>query len=62
MRKREAASVTSGLPHPFWRGLQTAQGFPFFVCTVTGAFLAEPPPSIHDFRGGFFCDEPVGFL
>ncbi|KAG9138260.1 hypothetical protein Leryth_001471 [Lithospermum erythrorhizon] len=46
------------LPHPLYIELSTEDGFFFYVNTVSGNIITGKPPTIKDFRGGFFCDEP----
>nr|XP_024399030.1 F-box protein At3g54460-like isoform X2 [Physcomitrium patens] len=46
------------LEHPLCKKLETEDGFPFYLDTVSGELSPEKPPEVHDFRGGLFCDEP----
>ncbi|XP_059447014.1 F-box protein At3g54460 isoform X2 [Corylus avellana] len=46
------------LPHPLFSALSTEDGFSFYVNVVSGEIVTEIPPTIKDFRGGMFCDEP----
>ena len=46
------------LPHPLYFSLLTEDGFSFHVNTVSGEIVAGEAPTIKDFRGGMFCDEP----
>ncbi|KAG5035019.1 hypothetical protein JHK87_009929 [Glycine soja] len=46
------------LPHPLFVVLSTDDGFSFRVNTVTGEIVTGEAPTIKDFRGGMFCDEP----
>ena len=58
MLERESTQCAVG--HPTLRALRTAEeaALPLYACTVTGALSVEPPPDVHDVRGGLFCDEP----
>ena len=60
MLAREAAC--DPVRDPYWRALQTAEGWPFWLSDACGDFTAEAPPQLHDFKGGFFCDEPGAAL
>ncbi|TKY49703.1 F-box protein [Spatholobus suberectus] len=46
------------LPHPLYVALSTDDGFSFHVNTVSGEIVSGEAPTIKDFRGGMFCDEP----
>lgn len=46
------------LPHPLYLALSTDDGFSFYVNTVSGEIVTGEAPTIKDFRGGMFCDEP----
>jgi hypothetical protein len=46
------------LAHPLYKKLETEDGFPFYLDTVSGELSPETPPEVQDFRGGLFCDEP----
>lgn len=46
------------LPHPLYVALSTDDGFSFHVNTVSGEIVTGEAPTIKDFRGGMFCDEP----
>ncbi|MED6133612.1 hypothetical protein PIB30_029784 [Stylosanthes scabra] len=46
------------LPHPLYIALSTEDGFSFHVNTVSGEIVFGETPTIRDFRGGMFCDEP----
>ncbi|XP_072961356.1 F-box protein At3g54460 [Typha angustifolia] len=46
------------LTHPLFKDFCTEDGFSFYVNTVSGEILTGVAPSISDFRGGMFCDEP----
>ncbi|KAG2372532.1 F-box protein [Vigna angularis] len=45
-------------PHPLYAFLSTEDGFNFHVNTVSGEIVTGEAPTIRDFRGGMFCDEP----
>ncbi|THG05323.1 hypothetical protein TEA_027339 [Camellia sinensis var. sinensis] len=46
------------LPHPLYMDFLTEDGFGFYINTVCGEIVTESVPTIRDFRGGMFCDEP----
>ncbi|KAF5742450.1 hypothetical protein HS088_TW09G00498 [Tripterygium wilfordii] len=46
------------LQHPLYLGFSTEDGFTFYVNTVSGDVVPDAAPTIRDFRGGMFCDEP----
>lgn len=46
------------LAHPLYKKLETEDGFPFYLDTVSGELSPETPSEVEDFRGGLFCDEP----
>ncbi|KAL9321787.1 hypothetical protein ACSQ67_009840 [Phaseolus vulgaris] len=46
------------LPHPLYAVLSTEDGLSFHVNTVSGEIVTGEAPTIRDFRGGMFCDEP----
>lgn len=49
------------LPHPFIRQLPltgAGDGLYVYADTASGHLSIEPPPTVHDVRGGLFCDEP----
>lgn len=46
------------LPHPLYMDFVTEDGFAFYINTVSGGTVTGSCPSIRDFRGGMFCDEP----
>lgn len=56
MLKRERNAEI--LPHPLYMEFSTEDGFPFYVNGVTGHIVTGSAPTIRDFRGGMFCDEP----
>ncbi|XP_057976869.1 F-box protein At3g54460 isoform X2 [Malania oleifera] len=46
------------LPHPLYMDFLTEDGFAFYINTVSGDIFTGIVPTIRDFRGGMFCDEP----
>lgn len=46
------------LPHPLYMAFSAEDGFSFYVNIVSGEIVTGIAPSIKDFRGGMFCDEP----
>ncbi|GAV80317.1 SNF2_N domain-containing protein/Helicase_C domain-containing protein/zf-CW domain-containing protein [Cephalotus follicularis] len=46
------------MPHPLYKVFSTEDGFSFCMNTVTGEIVTGIAPTIKDFRGGMFCDEP----
>ncbi|XP_043692263.1 F-box protein At3g54460-like [Telopea speciosissima] len=48
----------SVLPHPLYMDFSTEDGFHFYVNSVSGQIATGIIPTIRDFRGGMFCDEP----
>ncbi|XP_030489447.2 F-box protein At3g54460 [Cannabis sativa] len=46
------------MPHPLYIAFTTEDGFSFHVSTITGEIVSDIPPTVNDFRGGMFCDEP----
>ncbi|KAL9677507.1 hypothetical protein QQ045_005739 [Rhodiola kirilowii] len=46
------------LPHPLYMHFCSEDGLDFHVCGVTGKIVTSEIPTIRDFRGGMFCDEP----
>ncbi|KAJ7982316.1 F-box protein [Quillaja saponaria] len=46
------------LPHPLYAALSTEDGFSFYVNNVSGEIATGAAPTIKDFCGGMFCDEP----
>ncbi|XP_050232370.1 F-box protein At3g54460 [Mercurialis annua] len=46
------------LPHPLYISFVTEDGFKFYVNTVSGEVVTEIAPTVRDFHGGMFCDEP----
>ncbi|KAL8529229.1 hypothetical protein ACS0TY_006601 [Phlomoides rotata] len=56
MLEREKASNI--LQHPLYMDFKTKDGFGFNINMVSGEIIAGLVPTIRDFRGGMFCDEP----
>lgn len=56
MLNREQSSEV--LPHPLFREFVTLDGFTFTVNTVSGELTSGVAPTVKDFHGGLFCDEP----
>ncbi|XP_047319824.1 F-box protein At3g54460 [Impatiens glandulifera] len=56
MLQRE--QVTKILPHPLYMHFLTEDKFPFYVNAVSGVIVTDSVPTIKDFHGGMFCDEP----
>ncbi|KAG6679883.1 hypothetical protein I3842_13G012800 [Carya illinoinensis] len=46
------------LPHPLYSAFSTEDGFSFYVNIVSGEIVTGMAPTVKDFRGGMFCDEP----
>ncbi|XP_062093158.1 F-box protein At3g54460 [Humulus lupulus] len=46
------------LPHPLYMAFTTEDGFSFYMSTISGEIVSDIPPTVNDFRGGMFCDEP----
>ncbi|ERN16230.1 hypothetical protein AMTR_s00063p00087380 [Amborella trichopoda] len=46
------------LPHPLYMDFSTEDGFHFYINSVSGEISTGAVPTITDFRGGLFCDEP----
>uniref|UniRef100_A0A0E0JTP3 F-box protein n=1 Tax=Oryza punctata TaxID=4537 RepID=A0A0E0JTP3_ORYPU len=46
------------LEHPLYKGLCTMDGFPFYINVTSGEISTGSAPTVHDFCGGMFCDEP----
>lgn len=46
------------LPHPLFIDFLTEDGFSFYINSVSGEIVTEMAPTIRDFSGGMFCDEP----
>ncbi|XP_006646686.1 F-box protein At3g54460 [Oryza brachyantha] len=56
MLKRE--QNLQALAHPLYKGFCTMDGFPFYVNVTSGEISTGNAPTVHDFCGGMFCDEP----
>lgn len=56
MLQRERDSKV--LPHPLYKDFLTEDGFAFYINTVNGEIVTGTVPTIRDFHGGMFCDEP----
>ncbi|XP_030552178.2 F-box protein At3g54460 isoform X2 [Rhodamnia argentea] len=46
------------LLHPLYKEFSTEDGFTFSVNSASGEVIIGKAPTIKDFRGGMFCDEP----
>ncbi|KAM5551719.1 F-box protein [Rosa sericea] len=46
------------LPHPLYLAFSTEDGFSFWINTISGEIVTGEAPTISDFHGGMFCDEP----
>ncbi|TXG49092.1 hypothetical protein EZV62_024967 [Acer yangbiense] len=46
------------MPHPLFMDFSTEDGFSFYLNNVSGDIVTELVPTVRDFRGGMFCDEP----
>ncbi|XVF00267.1 hypothetical protein REPUB_Repub03eG0270500 [Reevesia pubescens] len=55
LRRERNAEV---LRHPLYVEFSTEDGFSFYVNSVSGSIVTGTAPTIRDFRGGMFCDEP----
>ncbi|EYU38279.1 hypothetical protein ABFS82_02G111100 [Erythranthe guttata] len=56
MLQRESDSKV--LQHPLYMDFRTQDGFDFNINVVSGEIVAGVVPTVRDFRGGMFCDEP----
>ncbi|CAL9208234.1 unnamed protein product [Musa hybrid cultivar] len=56
MLKRE--HHTAVLAHPLYRDFSTVDGFSLYMNSVSGELSTEMAPTVCDFHGGMFCDEP----
>ncbi|CAA3006562.1 F-box protein At3g54460 isoform X2 [Olea europaea var. sylvestris] len=56
MLQRERESKV--LQHPLYMNYKTEDGFDFYVNMVSGEIVTGVVPTIEDFHGGMFCDEP----
>lgn len=55
LRRERNAEV---LRHPLYMEFSTEDGFSFYVNSVSGSIVTGTAPTVRDFRGGMFCDEP----
>lgn len=46
------------LNHPLYMDFSTEDGFHFYMHAVSGEIVTGIGPTVTDFRGGLFCDEP----
>ncbi|XP_020598804.1 F-box protein At3g54460 [Phalaenopsis equestris] len=46
------------MSHPLYMRFSTVDGFLFYINAVSGEISTGAAPTISDFRGGLFCDEP----
>ncbi|KAJ8551542.1 hypothetical protein K7X08_021557 [Anisodus acutangulus] len=46
------------LQHPMYMNFVTEDGFAFYINAVSGQIATGQAPTIKDFHGGMFCDEP----
>lgn len=46
------------LPHPLYMDFSTEDGFSFYINTISGEIITGVAPTVNDFHGGMFCDEP----
>lgn len=56
MLKREQNSEP--LPHPLCKDFCTDDGLRFYINVTSGEIFTGNAPTINDFGGGMFCDEP----
>ncbi|KZV18912.1 F-box protein [Dorcoceras hygrometricum] len=56
MLSRERESKV--LQHPLFMDFKTEDGFDFYINKVSGEIVSGVVPTIKDFHGGMFCDEP----
>lgn len=56
MLKREHSPEV--LSHPLYMSFTTEDGFSLYINVVSGEISTGMAPTINDFRGGMFCDEP----
>lgn len=56
MLQREQHSEV--LPHPLYTSFSTEDEFSFHMSTISGEIVLGAAPTINDFHGGMFCDEP----
>ncbi|XP_077250709.1 SNF2 domain-containing protein / helicase domain-containing protein / F-box family protein [Tasmannia lanceolata] len=55
LRRENNAEVLS---HPLYMDFSTEDGFHFYINAISGEISTGMAPTIRDFRGGMFCDEP----
>ncbi|KAK9682224.1 hypothetical protein RND81_10G059400 [Saponaria officinalis] len=53
-RERNVASLS----HPMYLEFSTKDCFSFYINIVSGEIVTGSAPTVSDFHGGFFCDEP----
>ncbi|XP_066307949.1 F-box protein At3g54460-like isoform X2 [Miscanthus floridulus] len=46
------------LAHPLYKEFCTEDGFPFYINVISAEISTGDAPTINDFCGGMFCDEP----
>ncbi|XP_062231335.1 F-box protein At3g54460-like [Phragmites australis] len=46
------------LAHPLYKDFCTEDGFPFYINVASGEIFTGNDPTVNDFCGGMFCDEP----
>ncbi|ONM34474.1 F-box protein [Zea mays] len=46
------------LAHPLYKDFCTEDGFPFYINVISAEISTGDAPTINDFCGGLFCDEP----
>lgn len=56
MLKREHSAEV--LSHPLYMSFTTEDGFSLYINAVSGEISTGLAPTLNDFRGGMFCDEP----
>ena len=56
MLQRERS--TQVLAHPLFVDMLTEDGFQFYINVVSGEVSPGMAPTVLDFKGGMFCDEP----
>ncbi|URD79798.1 CW-type Zinc Finger [Musa troglodytarum] len=49
---------TAVLAHPLYIDFSTVDGFSLYMNSVSGELSTEMAPTVCDFHGGMFCDEP----
>ncbi|KAK9125078.1 hypothetical protein Scep_013924 [Stephania cephalantha] len=53
-RERSAKFIA----HPLYMDFSTEDGFHFYINSVSGEIATGAAPTVADFHGGMFCDEP----